>query len=582
MSTKNEDIITERPDKQFTVAVLSGSTFQGIKKAIGAELDEIGLVHEIYLAPYNQYMQEIINIDSALYCADPQLVILAVDLRNVLGELFFDPYMISEKERKQRMADILDSHKQLIMTLLEETDAQMIVHNFEVPTYSPLGIIEGKQEYGYKRSIEEMNEELRLFAVGRNRLFIFDYNGFLSGIGKRNAFDWKMYYIGDISLNPIYLKLLAHEYAGYVKPMLSKVKKCLVLDCDNTLWGGILGEDGVDGIELGPTSEGKPFVEFQKYLLALNKRGLLLAINSKNNREDVLKLLHEHPYMILREEHFSSIQVNWEDKPSNMITISKELNIGLDSLVFFDDDRTICAIMRSILPQITVVEMPDDPALYSETLLTLNELNLMQITDEDRKRSDMYMVERKRNEATKQHGSLEDFLRSLELTVEISRANDSTVPRISQLTQKTNQFNLTTKRYSEEEIRSFMNSPNYVVKSLRVWDKFGDYGLTGVVITRDDGQERIIEEFLLSCRVLGKNVEFSVLSQLIDDTKKDGIKTLIGLFEKTSKNIPAERFYKEAMFEQVIGDDALQRSVFTIGQTIFPSKRAKFITIIST
>ena len=194
----------------------------------------------------------------------------------------------------------------------------------------------------------------------------------------------------------------------------------------------------------------------------------------------------------------------------------------------------------------------------------------------------MYMVERKRNEATKQHGSLEDFLRSLELTVEISRANDSTVPRISQLTQKTNQFNLTTKRYSEEEIRSFMNSPNYVVKSLRVWDKFGDYGLTGVVITRDDGQERIIEEFLLSCRVLGKNVEFSVLSQLIDDTKKDGIKTLIGLFEKTSKNIPAERFYKEAMFEQVIGDDALQRSVFTIGQTIFPSKRAKFITIIST
>ena len=353
-----------------------------------------------------------------------------------------------------------------------------------MPSYSPNGIIETKLEFGFHEMIEEINTSLRQISKKHVSLYVYDFRQFISKFGENNVFDNRQFHLGDIQIAFNFIPFLANDFISYIKPMCGTNRKCIVLDLDNTLWGGIVGEDGFDGIELGDTPNGKAFVEFQKELLSLWNQGIILAINSKNNLEDAMKVISEHPNMILREKHFANIQINWDDKAINLKKIVDEINIGLNSIVFFDDDKINCERIKQEFPEVLTVNLFGDPSQFSTILKELNDFNVLQRTAEDKKRGEMYSQQRERKNLERNVSNLNDFLNELDIRVKIKKSNDFLIPRISQLTLKTNQFNLTTRRYQEEEIRNLSNDTNFSVGCAQVLDKFGDNGVTGVYIVK--------------------------------------------------------------------------------------------------
>lgn len=548
--------------KELKIAILSSFTVQGLDEILFVKCFQQGIKTKIYLAPYNQYNQEVVNSKSKLYEFNPDLVILMIDSISYLGDYWLNPYQLAISRRKKFIKTKSDEIEKLISRLQSNSEAKIIVHNFNVPQHSPLGILENKQEYGFHDSIRQLNANLQKMSINDPSLFVFDYDSFCSKRGSSNTLDYKLYYLADMRLPTNYLIELCDDYLGYLKPLVSIIKKCIVLDLDNTLWGGILGEVGFEGIQLGPTPEGRSYWEFQKYLLSFYQRGILLAINSRNNLDEVLKVLREHPYMVLREEHFASIKANWQDKATNMKSIADELNIGLDSFVFFDDDPFNRELIHKSLNEVSVVDLPEDKSLYLDTLMGLNDFNTLQITDEDKQRGKMYVFERKRQELEKSVSNIDEFVKSLGVRIKIERANEYSIPRISQLTQKTNQFNMTTRRYLEDQIKIFNSDEKYIVLSAEVIDKFGEYGLTGVVIIKKENSAWIIDNFLLSCRVLGRRIEESILAHLVREAKKGKAKKLVGEFIKTEKNLPAENFYQNNGFELIDKQEGLERWEF--------------------
>lgn len=563
--------------KTTRIAILSSSTIKGLKEVLFVKCFGFGVIPEIFIGGYNQYNQEIMDKDSDLYQFDPNLVIIDIDIKSLLGDIFFSYYELSEKDKNKLFENNLNQLKLLIGKIKENLKCKIILNNFEVPVNSPLGIIDNKQDFSLIAFVKKLNYEIEKAFQKDNQVFIFNYDSFCSKWGKNNIIDSKMYYLGDIKIKLNYIPKLCEEYISYIKPMMSLTKKCIVLDLDNTLWGGIVGEDGLEGIKLGPTPEGRPFLEFQKYLLSLFNRGIILAINSKNNPEDALNVLRKHPHMILKEEHFASIQINWNDKISNMKTIAKEINIGLDSLVFFDDDKLNREMVRTALPEVKVIDLPEDPSLYLKTLTDLNDFNIFYFSDEDKKKGQMYADQRKRLELSSTTSDITEYLKALNMVVTIEKANFFTVPRLSQLTQKTNQFNMTTKRYLEEDIKEFSNSDNHLIFSIKVEDKFGDNGITGMAIVDKKDEIWEIDTFLLSCRVIGRRVEETMLAYILEEARKEKVKKLIGKFIQTKKNIPAKGFYEKNNFKLIENKSDLQKWEYSVENTYdFP----EFIKVI--
>ncbi len=534
--------------KKLKVAYLSSFTTKGFEDVLFAHAWKEKIWLEFYSGGYNQFAQEILNPKSGLYTFEPDLVILFADFQTLAAEFYFRPYPLAEKDRKAWVDENVDQFIAFAEKIKAMPRVQLLVHNFEVPPHSPLGVLETKQVFGFQESVRALNRGLMEAFHKDNRVFVLDYDGFCSRIGKDNVADPKMYYLGDFKLAPRHVPALCREYMGLIKPMAGALRKCIVLDLDNTLWGGIVGEDGFDGIRLGPTPEGRPFWEFQKHLLALFERGVVLAVNSKNNPEEALRVIREHPNMVLREKHFAAIQINWNDKVENMKAIAAEINIGLDSLVFFDDSPVNREWIKKALPEVLTVDLPEDPSLYCQTLLQMNDFNTLQLTEEDQSRGASYASERMR-QGLKKQTSLEDYLKSLGTVLTVEKAGESNLARIAQLTQKTNQFNMTTRRYLEEDIKRFGASASHRVYSFRLEDKFGDLGIIAAVILEKQKSGWRIDTFLMSCRVLGRMVEESILAFMQQLAEKEGDGTLTGEFISTEKNAPARDFYKQQGFK---------------------------------
>jgi len=358
-----------------------------------------------------------------------------------------------------------------------------------------------------------------------------------------------MYYRGSFGLSESFLPEAADEYMGYVKALKNLTRKCIVLDLDNTLWGGIIGEDGFEGIQLGKDPPGNAFVDFQRLLLSYYNRGIILAINSKNNYDDAIKVIKRHPHMVLREKHFAAMRINWQNKVENMIELAKEINIGLDSMVFIDENPHEREQVRQVLPQVLVVEMSSSPYLYRQALENINDFNILVFTEEDKMRGEMYYASRMRSELQKSVVSLEDFLTSLEMKAIIRQADDFSLPRVTSLVNKTNQFNLTTRRYTASKIKKVKDEKNkFNLYTLQVIDKFGDEGIVGVAIVRKEPQTWIIDSFLMSCRVIGRKLETAFLAAIVADAKEKGVSTIVGEYVATKKNEPAKSFYPDHRF----------------------------------
>ena len=548
---KKSKTIKNNFEKKIRISILSSFTLNGIEEIFQVKCDEKKVSCNTCLGAYNQYNQEILDPKSQLYQFQPNITFLILDTRSILEDLWYFPYSIDEKQRQNFVEKKFKEIENLITIFLKNSNSKLIISNFFIPTNSNYGIFETKSNFGLQKMINTLNNNLQDYIHNLDSVYLFDMNGFISKHGENNIFDSKQFLFGDIKISLDFIPHLVNDLMGYVIATLGISKRCIVLDLDNTLWGGIIGEDEFDGIKLGSDPSGKAFVEFQKYLLGLHNRGILLAINSKNNFDDAIKVIEEHPNMILKKEHFASIKINWNDKVSNIKEISDELNFGLENFVFFDDDPLNREFMKSSLPQVLTVDLPADPSKYVRTIQEMNEFNLLKITDEDNQRGVMYSQQRERKTLENSSNNLEDFLKNMDLKVTIKKADNFTIPRISQLILKTNQFNLTTKRYSLEEIQKISQNNNMLIGCVQVEDKFGDSGITAAFIVEKNGtKEWILDTFLLSCRVMGRQIEKSILGYIIKIAKQNNVDKISANFIPTKKNQPIKNFLPDCGFKK--------------------------------
>jgi len=319
-------------------------------------------------------------------------------------------------------------------------------------------------------------------------------------------------------------------------------KKCLVLDLDNTLWGGVVGEEGIGGIRLGFEVPGSYFLSFQQAILDLHNKGVILAINSKNNKQDALNVIKNHPNMILKDRHFAAIRINWNDKVENMCEIAEELNIGLDSMVFLDDDPYNRSLVRNLLPEVEVPELPSNPSQYTSFLMESAYFGQGELTDEDKMRGSMYVTERLRKKTEVQHSSRESFLHGLGLKVSCFLDDTSCLARLAQLTEKTNQFNFNKIPLTEEDILVYINSPKHVVFHLSARDSFGDYGVIGFALIFKDKYIWRLDSLLVSCRALGRGIEEAFLDVILKHAREEEVESIEAVFKESERNQPAKAF----------------------------------------
>ncbi len=555
----------DEENKIVRLAVIGSSTLEPLAACVDVKTRLLGLFPVTFVGGFNTYRQEALDPSSALYAHNPDVVILSVDAWSLLDQLFLAEFVrMTAEQRTEIMQTMTDEVISVAESLTNNSSAIVLVNNFIVPTFTPLGVVDNKQDVGLREFFRLANRRLEERFHEDSRVFVVDLDEVASSFGKDKVVNWNTFYRGSVPFSEAFTPILADEYLRYVRALKGLTKKCIVLDMDNTLWGGIIGEDGMEGIKLGNTSPGVEYVDFQRALLALYNRGVILAINSKNNPDDALQVLREHPYQVLREEHFAALRINWQSKVQNLIELAKEINIGLDSMVFIDDNPVEREQVRQALPEVMVVDLPKNPRLYRATLERLQVFDVLSLTPEDMRRGEMYVGKRKRAELERSTASLEDFLRTLDLKVRVKLVDDFDAPRVVQLIGKTNQFNLTTRRYTDAEVREFRDSPDARVYSMAVRDRFGDEGVVGVAIVRIDGDAWIIDSFLMSCRVIGRNVETAFLARIVADARSSGAKRIIGEYIPTKKNAPAKDVYERHGFTNIGTEDDVTRWVLDL------------------
>jgi FkbH-like protein len=365
-----------------------------------------------------------------------------------------------------------------------------------------------------------------------------------SYIGKKHIYDPRMNILASSPFSSEMHKAVASEVAIYCTQIAKSPLKCMILDLDNTLWGGIVGEDGIEGIKLDDFGIGKAYKDFQTQIQRLATQGVLLAVCSKNNYNDAIEVFEKHPHMVIKTEMLSSTHINWNNKEENIRTIASELNIGLDSMLFIDDSPMERAAIAALLPQVEILDLPTDPVYYSDTLCRYPRFAPLQLTEEDTTKNVFFIQNRQRKEDEKRISDTTKFLRESDITVLISEAAVYDFPRLAQLYGKTNQFNLTTQRYSETDLRSFSSRADCSLWSMRVKDRYGDYGLAGSALVIADS----IDSFILSCRAFGRSVELALLSHLTSHHRNSGGTVLFGRRVPSEKNMMTANFYRDAGF----------------------------------
>jgi FkbH-like protein len=405
--------------------------------------------------------------------------------------------------------------------------------------------------------IDEYNNTLYALADKRSNVKIVNMYAFSKHFGINELIDWKYWFISSMPFNPKISKAFSEWFAHQIAVINGVRKKCLITDLDNTLWGGILGEDGINAIKMSGDYPGKSFQFFQEFLLELKKSGIILAICSKNNEQDVLEVFRTHPDIKLRIDDFIAYRINWNNKTTNIQSIAKELNIGLDSIVFIDDNKAERELIKQTLPAVNVPEFPAQYYLYPEFCIELvdNYFSAYTLTHEDMMKTQKYQENIEREHYKEQFVDMDSYIKSLHIVLKIEKLNEYNITRFAQMTQKTNQFNLTTHRYTDSDIQRFADEGS-LVYGLTVKDKFGDNGITGLIIVDINENTAFIQTFLLSCRILGKGIEDAFLKLMLLKLKQYGIKLVEAEYLRTLKNEQVSNFYDKNGFTPVkIGND---------------------------
>ncbi|MCD6401333.1 MAG: HAD family hydrolase [Anaerolineales bacterium] len=543
-----KDNVNLLKNKAIRIAILRSYTAEMIEPILKLRLILEGYNPEFFWGDFNQYAQEILDDSSALYEFKPDLILIMIRVEEFIPYFVWDFETKTDAEWINEVQDAAKHMISLVNTLNDRIPAQVIVQNMSLSSVPYWGIYDAQRSNSQTNLLNDFNNQLSEAFEENTNTYIWDFNNFVMRKGSDTIFDPKLWYV---SRNPFkqsaYLEI-ANDLSRYILSVLGKVIKCIVLDLDNTLWGGVIGEDGMEGIALGQDYPGNCYVDFQRELLKLYHRGIILAINSKNNESDAFEVIDNHPYMILRRKHFAAYQINWNDKVSNLNVLAKEINIGVDSMIMIDDNPGECELIRQLCPECTVAQFPEKPYRVSDLIRSLPGIENIRLTDEDKKKGEIYQAQVKRKKLETSSSDLGEFFRALEMKAEIKAADKFSIPRISQLTQKTNQFNMTTRRYSEIDIMEFVTSSDSYVFSVSSQDRFGDNGIIGVFVLKFDGDICLIDSFLLSCRVIGRTIEQSIAAFISEFAREKGATTLVGEFIPTAKNQPANDFYKSLNF----------------------------------
>jgi FkbH-like protein len=426
----------------------------------------------------------------------------------------------------------------------------LLVHNLQQPAWAGAGVLDVASAQSQRDAICQINVGLVTAAAKHKGVHVLDYDALVARHGRANWSDESRWLTMRLPVAMENLHHLSDEWLKYLVPMSGRIAKALVVDLDNTLWGGVLGEDGADGIQLDGEYPGAAYQAVQQVLLDLSRRGVILAVCSKNDEADALKVIESHPGMLVGPDSFSVLKINWQDKATNIQAIADELNIGTDAIAFLDDNAAERLWVRQSLPQVCVIELGDDPMTFADALRRTPVFERLGLSSEDKQRNQQYAEQRQRNDLQGSMASLEGFYRSLDMQLDVFSVTPADVARVAQLTQKTNQFNLTTRRYSEADIFRFLDDPSFDVFAARVTDRFGDSGIIAVAIVETKDTKARLDTFLMSCRVIGKTIETGILSIIADRLEAKGVTTLVGHFIVSAKNSPASSFLADHGFKE--------------------------------
>jgi FkbH-like protein len=529
----------------FRLGILSNSTTDFIVQALVGSAIRHGIALECVESDYGQVMQSALSPESELNRAKPVAVLIALDYR---GYPLESPLGDGEAA-KASLSAAFGQLEAIRAGIHSNGNAVCILQNLAPPVEGVFGSMDKVVPGALRGMIEAMNSRMAQSVWGTTDIML-DVAGMAAEVGLTDWHSHQQWNLAKLPFNSAYMPLYAERVARTIAAIRGKSRRCLVLDLDNTLWGGVIGDDGLEGIQLAQgDATGEAFLNVQRYALALRERGVVLAVSSKNNDEIAREPFRNHPEMLLREEHIAVFQANWNDKASNIKAIAEELSLGLESLVFLDDNPAERAIVREFLPEVAVPELPSDPADFVRTLSAAGYFEAVTFSGEDLRRAQSYQDNARRIALQGQFADIESYLASLKMAITFQPFDETGRSRITQLINKSNQFNLTTHRYTEAEVAAIAENPYCYTLQVRLADIYGDNGMISVIVCRDSGDSTWeIDTWLMSCRVLGRRVEEMVLREICSAAQQSGIRKLIGKYVPTERNKLVEQHYEKLGF----------------------------------
>lgn len=537
------------------LAIIHTYTSDLLDPWLGLEASLQGLELHTYHAPYGLSLQEA-RPDSELVRHAPDMTLLLLRREDLHPDLSKPLGMFSPAQQRDLRGEVVQALRDIVKRFRALPVGQIVVTLLPSMLAPGAGMFDMQSERSESGWWSILKTDFSRFLRESMQASLFiDLDEVLLELGRKDFFDARFWYAARFPFTAMAARELARRVIGLGVVLKLPKAKVIVLDADNTLWGGVIGEEGINGIALGPDYPGNAYVDFQRRILDYQQRGFILALCSKNNPADLDQVLAEHPHQLLRDEHFAARRVNWVSKPDNLISLAEELNLGLDSFVFVDDSDYECAAVRHKLPQVEVVQTPTRPVDVPTCLEPVARLEVLSLTVEDLAKTQMYAQERQRRELQQDlshdGGDLDDYLASLNMRMRVGFNDAAHLKRLTQLTQKTNQFNLTTQRYNEQQMQACILADDWWVAHFSLTDVFGDSGIVGLALFHLPTPEQAeLNTFLMSCRVIGRNAESAFLHTLMRELTGRGVTCVVADYLPTPKNGLVANFLPEQGFEK--------------------------------
>lgn len=533
--------------KKIRLAILADCATQHLAAVLRVLFSRQGLDAEIYEGAFDAAEGEARNPQSGLYQHEPEVVIVMSTVQSLRDKFYQRSASAAsfQAETLSRLTGVWDA-------LRAHSQATVLQTTLVAPFERLFGHYDRQVPGSLSAIVSDLNAAIVSEARARNLLLV-DLAEVASWVGRRSWFDERLWAIGKLPTALEHLPMVAQGIVDVTLATKGRAVKCVVLDLDNTLWGGVVGDDGPHGIQIAAHGDGEAFHRFQSFLKELKNRGILLAVCSKNEHDNAVRPFEVNPEMVLKLEDITEFVANWENKPENIRKIRDVLNIGLDSMLFLDDNPFERSAVRTLLPEVMVPELPEDPADYVKALVELNLFETTAFSAEDAARSTLYRQEAQRRLAETTAASFEDYLQSLEMTIEVTRFAPEQLSRISQLLQRSNQFNLTTQRHNQAQCEAMMNDVEGCLPlTATLRDRFGDHGLISIVVVRPDRAAHtvVISDWLMSCRVLTRGVEEYLMNRVVEQAREWGLSTISASYIPTAKNAMVKDFYARFDFRK--------------------------------